>query len=721
MASFKHFQFKHFFTALPLIYLSGINSFAAPSLRLNHDQLWQSMLKQMMIAKLSPTETNPETITLEKPDLRIDLTIHDLIDQVNEIILNEFNNTQYAQNLEDTLKSADGTINRIKNFEQWYQRLNLLAESDSKLRSLLDEHLVLQEYDSFGTALKDNISFYQLRRIHQIDHFNRIAQNPEAKGISKKLRIDFPLTVSTSADLSNHTIRKATRDFYREYEKEIAEINAAESFKCEASTKTKIEKLDADRIFDAIEKLPQKHYLLEAIDKRLNPKLPILQSGSRSLPKAYILCNEQKLIPILKDLTWEKYFDQEDDEIILEMRRWLKKNKSNCENCVTEKLSRFNQEHQTNLELPWLKRRGLPHRSEVIENFQILQAIYGSDEPWQDEIDTVLTNRRGKRVMIGYTRTGGAIRKAAEIIRQAVKYENLAGAAAGTSALLLSNGNIPLAITVNSLIKDTVSNRKYDHPAKELLTTIPIDLLQGALTLTGFQPGKFFNLLGLGAGYGLTQGIVTKQDPLKSALVGAAVEGGIGLLPVKIRNPMVNGIGHSALAKNAAIEIFTTSAKATLRGGLVAIIDKKDVVNGMKNGAIYGAGIASLKIIILGARYNPFTGHSDQEIQDALKNENDFDNANGAPGGNYNITTDTINDTPFRKDGLLPRFIEASITLPGSVSMKNSHSIRIKIIAHEAHHLSQQEQLGLIQFYVEYLLESLTTPYEQLSFEISPH
>ena len=320
--------------------------------------------------------------------------------------------------------------------------------------------------------------------------------------------------------------------------------------------------------------------------------------------------------------------------------------------------------------------------------------------------------------MIGRTIVGMIIRKAQLAIKDLTKSENIVGVAAGTSAFFLSLGNLPIALTTNHVVHDIYSNRKYDHNPRELLTQIPMDLLSGLLTQSSIQPGRIFNVIAYGAGSGALQGILTKQDPLKSAIVGATYDTALQLVPAKIRYPMVNGMSKDALAINAGIEIFSQSAKTTIRGGIVAAWEKRDVVNGMTKGAIYGASTAVLKIAVLGVRYNPLQSNSDAGINISINDQNVYANENSTLK-NYNITKNTIQDTPYRTGGWLPSQIGASITLPGNVSIHPEQLGDIDVVTHEAHHLSQQEQLGLLRFYYQYILESTKVPYEEISFEIS--
>jgi len=357
---------------------------------------------------------------------------------------------------------------------------------------------------------------------------------------------------------------------------------------------------------------------------------------------------------------------------------------------------------------------------DVMESYETLVTIYQGEEPWQSDIDAVMLNRRGKEVIIGRTIVGSIIHKLGESAKDAVKTENLAGVAAGTGVFFLSSGNFGLAAATNSIVHDVIANRKYDRNPKELLTQLPMDALGGLLTQSGVQPGRIFNVIALGMSQGILQGVATKQDPFKSALVGATLETGLEFLPFNIRYPMFNGVTKNVLTKNAAIEVVTTSAKTAFRGGVVAVLEKQDVVKGMQKGAVYGATVSIFKIAVLGARYNPLHGTTSSDVQDMIDEENAYDNANGAPGGNYQITQKTIQNTPYRAGGWLPIQIDASITLPGNVSM-HPEQLDIETVVHESHHLSQQEQLGLFRFYYQYLYESLTTPYWDLSFEISAH
>lgn len=725
-----------------------------PILKVHKDDLWKAMIKQWFIVKFDPINRAGEKIELANPALRVDLSLYDMVDQVATLIQHKFGDSGYDKELIKALTNSRGEIDIIGSFDKWYVKLNELAAKDPDFKQALDFNLVVQQYDLNGVALTDGIGMLRLARIREIEHYNKIILDPEGEALMKKLsEIDFsplmkgPITVERALKISPKKFKKLKREHYEKYYSEMQRlelldfqkyggdtrfaprlkkfsgglvkvvIERDESVSRKEDSRKKAEEKYFKHIFNALERLQDKHRFTNAIDKLMNPKLPRTSDGIPMMTPSFLQEFEEKLTPIIKDLTWRKQLSVRDDETLWEFRKWIKRHKDS----IKEKLAAFNQANQTNLELPWLDKKRMPHTSDVIESYEILRTIYGGTEPWQKHVDAVMRNRRGKEVVIGHNNVGTIIHKLGHGMKNVLKTENLAGLAVGGGALILSGGNLAIAMTANSVVHDIVANRKYERDPKELLTKIPMDIISGAMIQTGAQPGRIFNVMALGAGQGLVQGVVTKQDPFKSAVVGATFEVAMQGLPAKVRYPVVPGVTTSAMLKNASLEIFSTTAKTTFKGGVVAILDKKDVVDGMKRGAIYGAAASTLTIAILGVRYDPLAGHSESDIQKSIDEENVYDNTNGAPGGNYQITKKMIEDTPFRKGGLLTEWIWGSITLPGSVSMYKTHAADIDIVTHEAHHLSQQEQLGMVRFYYLYLYQSVTVPYEDLTFEISPH
>lgn len=716
------------------------------------------MIKQWFIVKFDTNNKNGEKIELANPALRVDLSLYDMVDQVSVLIMKKFEHTNYDKELLKVLTNSRGEIDVIGAFDKWYVKLNELAALDKDFKQALNFHLVVQQYDLNGVALTEGVAMLRLARIREIEHYNKIILDPEGEALMKKLSaIDFsplmkgPITVERALKISPKKLKKLKREHYQKYYSEMQRlelldfqkyggdtrfaprlkefsggpvkvvIERDESVSKKQDSRRKADEKYFKHIFNALERLQDKHRFTNAIDKLMNPKLPRTSDGIPMMTPSFLQEFEAKLTPIIKDLTWRKQLSVRDDETLWEFRKWLKRHRQGSPDSVKEKLEAYNQANGTDLELPWLSKKRIPHVADVMDSYEILRTIYGGTEPWQKHVDAVMRNRRGKEVVLGHNSVGTIIHKLGHNMKNVLKSENLAGIAVGGGALILSGGNLAIAMTANAVVHDIVANRKYEHDPKELLTKIPMDIVSGAFIQTGAQPGRIFNVIALGAGQGLVQGVVTKQDPFKSAVVGATFEVAMQGLPAKVRYPVVPGVTGDALLKNAALEIFSTTAKTTFKGGVVAILDKKDVVDGMKRGAIYGAAASTLTIAILGVRYDPLAGHSESAIQTSIDEENIYDNANGTAGGNFQITKKMIEDTPFRKGGLLTEWIWASITLPGSVSMYKTHAGDIDIVTHEALHLNQQQQLGLVRFYYLYLYESLTVPYENLTFEISPH
>jgi hypothetical protein len=166
------------------------------------------------------------------------------------------------------------------------------------------------------------------------------------------------------------------------------------------------------------------------------------------------------------------------------------------------------------------------------------------------------------------------------------------------------------------------------------------------------------------------------------------------------------------LARNKRLEVLERAVKGSVQGSVVAAIDGEDIRKGALKGLGYGALSAPLLIWVFGVRYNPLRDWSEKQIDDMIKNENDFQNLVGR-GGEYKIDRQLILDAQYRVNGQLPEWIRASITLPGNVSMHSRHFSALEVMTHEAHHLMQQEQSGVFGFYLlRYLPTSFKHGYE---------
>jgi len=278
--------------------------------------------------------------------------------------------------------------------------------------------------------------------------------------------------------------------------------------------------------------------------------------------------------------------------------------------------------------------------------------------------------------------------------------------------LVSTNGNIPIAIGTQKLVKELIKTKRYDKEWEDFLKEAPKDIIDALLLGSGVGVGRFYKIIALGAGQGFLQSLLTGQD----LRTGAAVGAGLNLiqyyiLPRNIGRPMTDGFDAKSLAINRRLELLEKTIKGTIQGSVVAALDGESIIGGALKGSIYGLVSTQLLIWFVGTRYNPFKDYSDADVDEMIELENEYQNLVGR-GGEYAIDRQLILDANYRVGGVLTDMISASITLPGNVSMSDQGFKRLTTMTHEAHHLMQQHQSGVFGFYLfRYIPTGLRTGY----------
>jgi hypothetical protein len=694
---------------ISLLILLLSQSLFALELKVEQNEIFKSLLKEF-----SERGGSPEIYGLST-QYRLDLSLQDLVDQTAEI-------THRRKNLHQELKSIYTANDH--NFYAWYMALKDAAKKDEKLLKKLNRRLKFELYANNRTALLPKYKYISLkklvqgRRLRRITEYNKIAADPEGTALlaifkQKKLKHFYTkdLTTAKFNQLNDARIRKLRKSYFKKltglynYEDKYCEYE----YNAKRIKIKKCQKLIDNRgkqIFRILQKIPNKTQLMEYMSYHLQdiPK----RNGLVVLGAGYIADHYSKVESLLKEFTLQQILHGDDDDYILSVRKFTKKNIDE----IDAKLAEFNSENQTELTIQYKNREKLPKRVETILNLEILLELY-PDAPWlKDNDKPVLISKRGnarffhnkihKRIGVFFRQLG----------KELIKPENYVSLLAGTAIMVITEGNLPLAMGTQKLVKDAIHTARYDKEWEEYFKQAPKTVVNTFLMTAGFGSGRFFKILALGATGGAIQSLTTGQDIKMGALVGA----GLNIIQYyflnsSIAKPMVNGLDPVALATNRKLEMLEKTIRGTVHGAAVAALTGENIAFGALKGGAFGSISTALIIWFVGTRYYPFLDFADADIDEMIELENEFQNLVGR-GGEYNIDRQLIMDANFRVGGALPDWIWASITLPGNVSMYSRHADDLMTITHEAHHLMQQHQSGVFGFYLfRYLPTSLVSGY----------
>jgi hypothetical protein len=324
----------------------------------------------------------------------------------------------------------------------------------------------------------------------------------------------------------------------------------------------------------------------------------------------------------------------------------------------------------------------------------------------------VVFNKDGKEIYFDKNMFTTIGRFFSKLGHELIQTETYLSILAGTATLIITDGNLPVAMGTQKLVKDAVETARYDHEWNEFLKEAPQDVVNSFLLWSGAGVGRFYKIIALGAGQGMIQSYFTGQDLRTGALVGAGLNIiQFYLLPSNIGRPMTKGFDAKSLAMNRRLETLEKVVKGTIQGATVAAIEGDPILKGSIKGLLYGYISAKLLIWFVGTRYYAFKDFNSADVDDMIKLENDFQNEVGR-GGTYAINRQLILDANYRVGGVLPDMISASITLPGNVAMGDQGFTKLTTLTHEAHHLMQQSQSGVFGFYLfRYIPTGLVTGY----------
>jgi hypothetical protein len=680
-------------------------SLQAGTLKIEENEVLQSIL-----AEFKTLGSSPEIYPFSEK-YRLDLSLTDLIDQVTLI------GEDYS-GLNDRLQEALGTKNDSYNLDKWLLELNKAADENSTLKEELDRNLYMQFYSPKGIALLPEYKYIDVQKIKdngklvRIGKYNRFANDPESQGLLAAFELKEwkgfytrPLTVSKIKKIKYKELKKLHKHFYIALTKLYVDQDSSISF---GNTKHGLKMLGNERfsgkvvkLFNIIHQLPNKHQVLFALAQKV-PNLPYIQ-GMYILTPSFIKLNFSNIEEALKEITFDQIIHSEDDRYLLTLRNYIKENIAQIETDLKD----YNEKNSTELKILYVNREHKPRKLEAIANLELLLAVY-PDAPWLKNNRGVIFDKKGREVYLDKKAAHFFIKLGKELIQT----ETYVSILAGTATLIVTQGNVPVAMSTQKLVKRAIETQRYDKEWEEFLKEAPKDVIDALLMGSGVGAGRFYKIVALGAGQGFLQSLFTGQDLRTGAAVGAGLNIiQFYILPTSFSRPMTKGFDAKSLAMNRRLELLEKTVKGGIQGAAVAALDGEDILKSALKGSTYGLVSTQLLIWFMGTRYYPFKAFDPAAVDDMIELENEYQNLVGR-GGNYAINRQLILDANYRVGGILPDMITASITLPGNIAMSDKGFTKLTTLTHESHHLMQQHQSGVFGFYLfRYIPTGLITGY----------
>ncbi len=658
----------------------------------------------------------------------VDLILSDLIDQV-DLYLSDAHLLKEKAKLDEVLGKRP-----LENFLKWKDKFESLLIEVPKLKEVKNK-LVIQLYSGDGKAINFKLKIFNKKMISRFKRrarlklYNDLANDPEGQSIFKYITVQAEnglaydgfqklfkasrptvvkfLKITKAYDKS----RKNYYDLYvdwiknaeKTYQQNFSNLDGPGfdfEYKRQSGKPLKIESnSDADKnfkiftvqVYNTINALPYKIPLLKYVSLELFSKVGIeLPLGEASGIKYYKLTpsfvNKYRdyLVPLIKEYTYINKLEVGDLKYLLHLRKWFKHNEKEIFQLAKEK----------NIVIG-IKNRSLflPRNFEIIQNFSALETLF-PDHPWDKNLP-VLYDKKGNPVYLK-GRMMRILLKTRDFLAKVGSIENVSNLTVGTGVFLLT-GNPIIGNLAGIAVKNVVSKVKYDIPFKDLYPQAIVDVGVTTILGAGFTSGRLAEQIILGGMAGAAQSMVTRRSVDKGAIIGAIESILLGLLPGNIAHPTIKGLTTSATFQNALLELLETSAYGSAHGIVVALVENEDVAEGARDGVLYGLGFGTLKIAIMGVRYLP-------EISDEkMALENKFQAEHGA--GTTAIDRQMIEDTQFRRGGLVQSFFARTFTLGNQILSDEESPRSSDLQAHEMSHRSQIRNFGVIGFNSRYVME----------------
>ncbi len=699
-----------FFVFGILLTLSCVHAF-----HLDTNKNIQYLLKQ----NLSSYKTS-QILLHPNRDSRLDLFALDIIEQAQNIISKHgdfFDKREFRQLIGS---------HPIKNFASIYAQIQKWGESKFKKKF---EQIIAQEYLSNSHAQLIPLAFHKknrftrFRRIRNLTKYNAIAQLPEGGNILRFINLQLSssnpfLTVESFAKLKPSKIKRLKEKYLSLYAQKLREtdfyqavdfgyfqyfsyrINPKKSDPLrvriyseegynnhllgEIEVKIRNEVLP---LFKNIQKSSDKNSFILYLKKQ-HPEIPLTKTAIRGniqsflLGPALILKYNTQVFQAFRNYQLAKSLVLENDQTINKVRTWLKKNKKDFE---AKTLQSF-----------YGKK---PTRTAVIALTPYLLRFYPGS-PWYK--DEVFLNSHYQLRLNTTNFLARMAYSSSTFFKNTFSYQNILSAGAGI-ALTGITGNPFLGIIGYSLTYDSLYAARYNKKLVSELKNSPRRILTGAVLTAGVVPGMFAHAVFIGGAAGSLQAFFSGRPIDLGVIVGGAYEGILVTLPLKFSNLNVNGLNKNAI--NGLIEIAQTSFHSSVKGFIIAGLDDGDVLKGTKEGAIFGATTAGIKILLLGFRYNPRNLVTQEMIDEYIENEHNPVVSDRAYDGNgIKLSKRAFDRVTWRKDSFLRLITNArSFETAGMSSIAAKDISDTETLIHESLHFAQEIKFGAANFYYQYL------------------
>ena len=671
-----------------------------------------------------------------KNNLRLDLIAKDFIDQV-ELILSE----KGFEHLNEDLKITLGD-NPLANFKKWYIELIELTESNKKLKRRLNNNLVFQIYDSAGVAIAHSVhvsspNFRQrIKRNQDILKYNTIALDPEAQGLLislQKERTPFSTKTITVAKIDSIKKKEIKGNELTYYEQFCSDLLSMPDMKtemyeveCDPKKKQKVKlsvKKGASKdiketlkpLFEATYNSHQKRSYFKTLSDVNNDQFNAMPSPKKMVE------NIGEFNETIKEQTYMELLSGENDETVLQLRKWVKKNLSE----INKRLKKYNDENDPDIEFS-IKNPKRIRRYEVFEQYSELTKLF-PDTPWVESQEFTIITPEGRKVITGKSYLEKLVYYSKEYAKGYLNPETIISYGVGTGAAFLTGGNVMAGALTKTIVKDAISGFRYDRSIKDTFEHTPFKIISSVAGSAGFVPGE----IPLGAFAGsVTGGIrsaLTGQDIQKGMIVGAGFGAMRTALPYDVAYPSVKmevgeKLTKTYAAKSIALDASTNALYHGSQGALVSLWQKDETLSeGLAKGALYGGAESLIFSSLFGVRYDMFGRIDEEKLNKQFSEEanyhpkvNTFGIREGNPKKLYEEFWDASDGVPYRVAygnwGWYTEKVmggEASFSTPWFITSPVAHFGSAGTIAHEVSHQVQYRNLGGANFLLGYSLEAL--------------
>lgn len=671
-----------------------------------------------------------------KNNLRIDLMAIDFIDQV-DLVLDKSKDEALKKELSEILDN-----NPVRHFSAWYKHLMNAARDDSKLMRKLNKNLVFQIYDGNGVAIAHSVGIVapnlrmRIKRNQKILGYNNIALDPEGRGLLRglsKKRKPFSiekLTVSKMMNVKGKEIKQNEQSYYKRFckrllaqpEMKTQDYEVTCDYKRKKKVKLKVSK-DASKdfkqkvkpLFEATYDSHQKLDYFKSLSSVNNSEFDPFPSPSKFNE------NVDAFDEKIKEETYHQLLAGDNDETVMILRKWIKKNYTDIE----KKLDEYNKKHGTSLTFD-IKNKKRIRRHEALEQYQTLLTLF-PEAPWiEKQVFTIITPK-GKQVITGKSFFGILAHHAVEYAKSYMNPETIVSYGVGTGVAFLTGGNVMAGAITKTIVRDAISGYRYDKTFEESFEDTPIKIVSSFANSAGFTPGE----IPLGAFSGSVTGgirsLLTGQDYRKGVIVGAGFGAMRTALPYDIAHPTIKldvkeEIDNVYAAQSILLDTTTNALYHGAQGAVVAAWEKDETaVSGFSKGAGYGVAESLVLTSMFGIKYDMFGAIHEKGLEKQFRQESRYHPKVGTAGmldrnkkTLYDEFWNASEGVPYRvaygKWGWYTEKVlggDASFSTPWFITSPKKHYGSAGTIAHEVSHQVQARDMGGMTFLIGYGIEAI--------------